>query len=76
MISPAAQAVLKAWHLAYDGKYIDGEWHTNCRGQIAAALRALADQVVPEIVAEEWRYSSPQRAKILAIAVELEGINE
>ena len=47
-LSPAAQAVLDAYKDALDGKYINGEWIQDEAGQVAAALRAAADQVVPE----------------------------
>ena len=66
-LSPAAQAIWEAFSEDEAGVFVDyGD-------KLAAALRALADQVVPEIVAEEWRYSSPHRVKILDIAAELEG---
>ena len=37
-LSPAAQAVLTAFAKASDGEYIDGEWHQDDVGQLAAAL--------------------------------------
>ena len=62
-LSPAAQAIWNA--------YLDNtEWEvTQCELKaIAAALHALADQVVPERIE-----SFGIRAEILAIAAELEG---
>ena len=67
-LSPAAQAVLDAYRSRWDF-------------DLAAALRALADQVVPENVTPWNSTLTPVisardvRAKILAIAAELEGGN-
>jgi len=80
-LSPAAQAVLTAFAKASDGEDIDGEWQQDDVGQLAAALRAVADQVVPlplRFPCNRWinGYLSARqntRAKILAIATELEG---
>ena len=47
-LSPAAQAAIDAWWNASDGEYIDGVWTPNRSAQLAAALEAVADQVVPE----------------------------
>jgi hypothetical protein len=47
---PAAQAVLDAFENASDGEYVEGVWVVNERTMLAAALRAAADQVVPEEV--------------------------
>lgn len=47
-LSPAAQAVLDAFGNARDGEYVDGVWVVNERAMLAAALRAFADQVVPD----------------------------
>jgi hypothetical protein len=74
-LSPAAQAVLDASNL-----------HpcTDSRLILAAALRAAADQVAPQRRKptdpdswEEatWTAQQDTRAKLLAIAAELEGIN-
>ena len=73
-LSPAAQAVLDATNQAYD------QAATVAQGT-AAALRAAADQVVPDIgyeadwhepVAQELQYV---RNRLLAIAAELESGN-
>ena len=65
-LSPAAQAVLDAFRTSHTGQ-----------GCLAAALRAAADQVVPETTTP-WNstlfliLSTPEvRAKFLAIADEL-----
>ena len=73
-LSPAAQAVLDAF-------WKQPGW----RSAIAAALRAVADQVVPEqptipngdLTEQTYRWDerSGIRAEILAIAAELEGAN-
>ena len=76
-LSPAAQAVLYAAHNAPDGR-------DSHRMYAAAALRAAADQVVPEqcnsVGDEHDAARSDQwtriRYKFLAIASELEGIND
>jgi len=44
-LSPAAQAVIDTWWNASDGKYINGVWTPNRSAQLAAALRAAADQL-------------------------------
>lgn len=83
-ISPAAQAVLDAYKEASDGHYIDGEWVQDHAGQVAAALRAAADQVVsepPMLVPGGRSYEAAWTATVqdairrdlLAIAAELEG---
>jgi hypothetical protein len=81
-LSPAAQAVWDAWSNAYEaqGPLEDMDQ------PLGAALRAAADQVVPE----QWKPSSEYenypttairfnlqsiRRKLLAIADELEGSN-
>jgi len=74
-LSPAAQAVLTAFAEASDGEYIDGEWQQNDVGQLAAALRAAADQCKIE-----WNYHPdyPETEEVivvsdlLAIATELD----
>jgi hypothetical protein len=77
-LSPAAQAVLDATDYPED-------WATRVR--VAAALRALADQVVPEesepfeqtpFVDDDdrwsiWNANQKTRRKLLAISTELEG---
>ena len=82
-LSPAAQAVLTAFAKASDGEYIDGEWQQDDVGQLAAALRAAADQAAPELPHSElddpeilkgiWGERRACRAELLAIATELEG---
>jgi len=73
-LSPQAQAVMDAVHAADDYGWAD---------IAAAALRAAADQVVPEsdtVDAEEWigqsawqQAEQSVRFRFLAIAAELEG---
>jgi len=80
-LSPAAQAVLTAFAQASDGEYIDGEWQQDDVGQLAAALRAVADQAAPELPHSElddpeilkgiWGERRACRAELLAIATEL-----
>ena len=74
-LSPAAQAMLDAWvDQVYD------QSRTNAQG-LAAALRAAADQVLPEEPLhggdQRWMYErdarQESRKKLLAIAAELEG---
>ena len=69
-LSPAAQAVLNAFRAVPDLR--------DCPS-IAAAVRAAADQVVPEFWHEEGDiYAETKhdvRADLLAIAAELEGTN-
>jgi hypothetical protein len=78
-LSPAAQAVL-------DATYQEMDYAPLCNVQWAAiaALRAAADQVVPQrrkpMYADSWEESTwtaqqDTRADLLAIADELEGIN-
>jgi hypothetical protein len=80
MLSPAAQAVMDAW---------ESEWSKGsfCHEErsVAAALRAAADQVVPEEDSYEGGFSDSlehqcraserrlARAELLALAAELEG---
>jgi hypothetical protein len=75
-LSPAAQAAVKAVD-----HYETTHWLTP-REVAAAALRAVADQVVPETKAVDsdldygaWEQQQRTRAEILAIANELEGIS-
>jgi hypothetical protein len=79
-LSPAAQAVLDAFENASDGEYVEGVWVVNERTMLAAALRAAADQVVPDIGYEADCLDEPVeselqciRNRFLAIADELEG---
>ena len=77
-LSPSAQAVLDATDYPED-------WATRIR--VAAALRAVADQVVPEVSEPDWGacnemrcdielYTDHQRKRsaLLAIAAELEAL--
>jgi len=73
-LSPAACAVLKAACIHHG---LFNEEIVQRRRSIAAALRAAADQVVPEFWHEEGDiYAETKhdvRADLLAIAAELEG---
>ena len=75
-LSPAAQAVLDAYENSPQTGFCLGE-----QKAIAAALRALADQVVPETTTPWNSTLTPVisakdvRSEILAIAAELEGDN-
>jgi len=73
-LSPAAQAVLKAACIHHG---LFNEEIVQRRRMIAAALRAVADQVVPEFWHEEndvyGETMQDVRARLLAIAAELEG---
>lgn len=73
-LSPAARAVLKAACIHHG---LFNEEIIQRRRMIAAALRAAADQVVPEFWHEEGDiYAETKhdvRANLLAIADELEG---
>jgi hypothetical protein len=78
-LSPTAQAVLNA---AY--KRMDDNPHNEVEATLAAALRAVVDQVVPE--PDDWdkdnfsiqalRLRWIVRDQILSIAAELEGVND
>jgi hypothetical protein len=78
-LSPAAQAVDDAFW-----KTINDKWniYDRRRAQLAAALRAAANQVVPEEPLyggdQRWMFERDARQacrkKLLAIAAELEGI--
>jgi hypothetical protein len=87
-LSPKAKEVLFAFmnslHKEGDGKYVNGEWVPFFHTQIAAALRAVADKVVPEAApppmgwAESyacWNAQDDIRYELLAIANELENYN-
>jgi hypothetical protein len=78
-LSPAAQAIVKA----FDDRYellgpLEDDWQEQC---LAAALRALADQVVPKPIRlprnsyAEGAYDQRiiDHQQLLAIATELEG---
>ena len=77
-LSPAAQAIWDAWNDAYEA-----QGPLEDMGQpIAAALRAAADQVVPQTPTSKYQedYESgareakhDARTEFLAIAAELEG---
>ncbi|NCA02921.1 MAG: hypothetical protein EBS87_12330 [Sphingomonadaceae bacterium] len=79
-LSPQAQAVLKAAEDAYLSN--DNEFYSVVNNVAAAALRALADQVVPgtpyqpifvtHTARVRWEERELNRAEILAIAAELE----
>jgi len=79
-LSPAAQAVLDAFENASDGEYVEGVWIVDERTMLAAALRAAADQVVPEERKECEHFTNEAirlnrmgvRAELVAIAAELE----
>lgn len=79
-LSPAAQAVLTAFAKASDGEYTDGEWQQDDVGQLAAALRAAADQAHPKANIEDIGYTHQNYIDgwkdaldvILDIATELE----
>jgi hypothetical protein len=79
-LSPAAQAIVKA----FDDRYellgpLEDDWQEQC---LAAALRAAADQVVPEEPLyggdQRWMFERDarqvSREKLLAIATELKGL--
>ena len=74
-LSPAAKAVLKTAGIHHG---LFNEEIVQRRRGIAAALRAAADQVVPEFWHEEGDiYAETKhdvRADLLAIAAELEGV--
>jgi hypothetical protein len=78
-LSPAAQMVLDALYM----EELNGPQQLMARAHAAAALRAAADQVVPDHAnsvgdahddarRDQWMRI---RRKLLAIAVELEGAN-
>jgi len=71
-LSPAARAVWEAFR-----QFDEAGMHVDYDVKIAAALRAAADQVVPEFWHEEGDiYAETKhdvRADLLAIAAELEG---
>jgi hypothetical protein len=63
-MSPAARDVLKAFAMASDGEYVNGEWVQDDIGQLVASLRVLANQAGPD--------QRLRRSEILMIAAELE----
>jgi hypothetical protein len=77
-LSPATQAVLDAFENASDGEYVEGVWVVNERTMLAAALRAAADQVVPEQACQIYGLTQREnerqqvREELLAIAAELD----
>jgi len=80
-LSPAAAAVLDAFGNAIDDEYVECVWVVNERTLLAAALRAAADQVVPEqgcpIYGLTQRENERQqvRSQLLAIDAELDGVH-
>jgi hypothetical protein len=78
-LSPAAQAVLDAFENASDGEYVEGVWVVNERTMLSAALRAAADQVVPEtngmFISHAELQQEKTRDQLLAIAAELDNTN-
>ena len=73
-LSPAAQGIAQAFNDRYElcGPF-DDNWQELC---LAAALRAVADQVVPEGgVFLSTASAARTRRDVLAIAAELEGSN-
>jgi hypothetical protein len=85
-LSPAAQAVLDAAASQMEGGWISPDFIPYRAKKIAAALRAAADQVVPEppviveggrTYEEAWTATVHDdiRRRFLAIADELEGAN-
>jgi uncharacterized protein (UPF0147 family) len=78
-LSPAAQAVLDAF---LDSPVDVGNYYATRSRQIAVALRAAADQVVPENLRKYETYTNEAirlnrmhvRAEVLAIAAELEAV--
>jgi hypothetical protein len=73
-LSPAAQAVLAAYHKeAID--YIESWGSFSHKRGMAAALRAAADQVVPEHPTRPaWTHVEQVRRELLTIAAELEAL--
>lgn len=75
-LSRAAQAVMDAFEAASDGHYSGGEWIQNYAGQIAAALRAVADRIMDLIPDVDTSGLAPgaEAAEVFveAIAAELE----
>jgi hypothetical protein len=83
LLSPAAQAVLSAANASATNAWSDAT-HQRFRSGVAAALRAAADQVVPEPLTQRspcrehciiGGAAKRIRAELLAIAAELEGGN-
>jgi hypothetical protein len=71
-LSPAAQAVLDAFDNASDGQYVDCVWVVNEPTlALAAALRAVADQVVPPEQQTPWGSVVQAHAAELRIRNEL-----
>jgi hypothetical protein len=75
-LSPAAQRVLDAANASATNAWSDAT-HQRFRSGIAAALRAAADQVVPEFWHEDediygWTMQNT-RKQLFALAAELEG---
>jgi hypothetical protein len=80
-LSPTAQAIVTAFDDKYEncGQW-DDDWQEQC---LAAALRAVADQVAPKCATAttaDYRAGANNerimaRSQLLAIAAELEGSN-
>ncbi len=76
-LSPAARAAWEAFN-----QFDHAGMHVDYGVKIAAALRAAADQVVPEVTTPWNSTLTPIvsvgeiRAKLLSIATELEGAND
>jgi len=78
-LSPSAQAVLDAVAAQMEGEWISPDFIPYEAKKIAAALRAAADQVVPDdgVASSIERIVEKRiRSKLLAIAAELDGIND
>jgi hypothetical protein len=69
-LSPAAQAVLAAYHKETID-YIESWGSFSHKRGMAAALRAIAEHCVPDDSAGHWVYIP----HVLAISTELEGSN-
>ncbi len=81
-LSPAAAAILRAFEDRHElTGPLEDDWVEQC---LAAALRAAADQVVPEDDPKSFVPSAPRsfalqrratRRQLLALSAELEGAN-
>ena len=80
--SDATQAMWDAFENARDGEYVEGVWVVNERTMLAAALRAAADQVVPEQACQIYGLTQREnerqqvREELLASAAELEDLDD
>ena len=75
-LSPAAQAVLDAVASAMEGGFISPEFIPYEAKKIAAALRALADQLAYGHGSSIKKSAIIDEDKVLDIATELEGADE